>query len=250
MLNKTYGRTVEYFKETNMRAVITGASKGIGKAIAELFAAKGVNLAICARNAADLEAFHKSLGSQFPDIEILSMPVDVAKRADIEKFVSMINGHWTNLDILVNNAGIYLPGEVHKEEEGTLEKLMEVNVYGPYHLTRALMPYFLKQEAGYIFNMCSVASLIAYPNGGSYSITKFALNGFTKALRAELLDKGVKVSAVFPGATWSNSWAGVDLPKDRLMEAMDVAKAIWLQLELSPSAVMEDIILRPQLGDL
>lgn len=233
-----------------MNAIVTGASKGIGKAISELFASKGVNLAICARNKEDLDKFHNDLRKSYPDIEILSMPVDVSDRGDIERFVSMVNSHWTELDILVNNAGIYLPGEVHNEEDGTLEKLMEVNVYGPYHLTRALMPYFLKQKNGYIFNMCSVASLFAYPNGGSYSITKFALNGFTKALRAELLEKGVKVSAVFPGATWSNSWKGVDLPKERLMEAMDVAKAIWLQLELSPSAVMEDIILRPQLGDL
>ncbi len=233
-----------------MNAVVTGASKGIGKAISELFASKGVNLAICARNKADLDQFHQTLSTSYPDIEILSMAVDVSDRSNLDQFVQMINSHWTHLDILVNNAGIYLPGEVHQEAEGTLETLMEVNVYGPYHLTRALMPYFLKQQNGYIFNMCSVASLFAYPNGGSYSITKFALNGFTKALRAELLDKGIKVSAVFPGATWSNSWKGVDLPPERLMEAEDVAKAIWLQLELSPSAVMEDIILRPQLGDL
>lgn len=233
-----------------MNAVITGASKGIGRAIAELLAAKGVNLAICARNESDLRDCHNTLRSQFPDVEILSMPVDVANRGNIEKFVAMVTGHWKTLDILVNNAGIYLPGEVHSEEEGALEKLMEVNVYGPYHLTRALMPYFLKQESGFIFNICSVASLYAYPNGGSYSITKFALNGFSKALREELKDKGVKVCAIFPGATWSNSWKGVDLPKERLMEAEDIAKALWLQLELSPSAVMEDIILRPQLGDL
>lgn len=233
-----------------MNAIITGASKGIGKAIAERFASKGVNLAVCARNKEDLTAFHNEIHEKYPNIEVMSMAVDVSKKEDLEKFVTMVRSNWSKLDILVNNAGIYIPGEVHSEEEGTLEKLMEVNVYGPYHLTRMLMPYFLEQQNGYIFNMCSVASLFAYPNGGSYSITKFALNGFTKALRAELLDKGIKVSAVFPGATWSNSWKGVDLPKERLMEAEDVAKAIWLQLELSPSAVMEDIILRPQLGDL
>lgn len=233
-----------------MNAIITGASKGIGAAISELFASKGVNLAICARNAEDLKNFHKEIHAKYPDIEIMSMSVDVSKKDDIKKFVSMVESNWSHLDILVNNAGIYVPGEVHTEEDGVMEKLMEVNVYGPYNLTRALMPYFLKQQDGYIFNMCSVASLIAYPNGGSYSITKFALNGFTKALRAELLDKGIKVCAVFPGATWSHSWKGVDLPEERLMQPEDVAKAIWLQLELSPSAVMEDIILRPQLGDL
>jgi short-subunit dehydrogenase len=233
-----------------MNAVITGASKGIGKAISLYLAKKGYNLAICARNKKDLMSFHDQLMKEFPEITVFSMSADMSKDEDISKFVEMIQINMKTVDVLINNAGIYIPGEVHKEEEGTLEKLTEVNLYGPYRLTRALMPFFLKQESGYIFNICSVASLIAYPNGGSYSITKFALHGFTKVLREELKDKGVKVCGIFPGATWSNSWDGVDLPKERLMEAEDIAKAVGLQLDLSPSAVMEDIILRPQLGDL
>lgn len=233
-----------------MNAIITGASKGIGKAITIQLAERGYNVAINARNKEDLNAFHSELVKAYPSIEVLSMPTDMADNTEINNFVDMINKQWKTVDVLVNNAGIYLPGEVHTEEEGVLEKLTEVNVYGPYRLTRALMPHFLKQSSGYIFNICSVASLIAYPNGGSYSITKFALHGFTKVLREELKDKGVKVCGIFPGATWSNSWAGVDLPKERLMEAEDIAKVVGLQLDLSPSAVMEDIILRPQLGDL
>ena len=233
-----------------MNAIVTGASKGIGKAIAILLAKKGYNLAINARNKEDLNIFHNELVNEYPSIEVLSMPTDMAIPRDISDFVEMVNKHWETVDVLVNNAGIYLPGEVHKEEDGILEKLTEVNVYGPYRLTRAVMPYFLKQSSGFVFNICSVASLIAYPNGGSYSITKFALHGFTKVLREEMKDKGVKVCGIFPGATWSNSWAGVDLPKERLMQAEDIAKVVGLQLELSDSAVIEDIILRPQLGDL
>jgi len=98
--------------------------------------------------------------------------------------------------------------------------------------------------------MCSVASLIAYPNGGSYSISKFALLGFSKVLREELKEFGIKVTSIMPGATWSNSWAGVDLPKDRLMMANDVAQVILSAIKMSDSAVIEDIVLRPQLGDL
>lgn len=233
-----------------MNAVITGASKGIGKAVSLYLAKKGYNLAICARNEQDLTAFHKDIQKSHPNIQVYSMVADMSVQEDILKFVEMVKINWKTLDVLVNNAGIYVPGEVHKEDDGILERLTEVNVYGPYRLTRALMPYFLNQQHGYIFNICSVASLLAYPNGGSYSITKFALHGFTKVLREELKDKGIKVCGVFPGATWSNSWAGVDLPKGRLMEAEDIAKAVGLQLELSDSAVMEDIILRPQLGDL
>lgn len=98
--------------------------------------------------------------------------------------------------------------------------------------------------------MCSIASKIAYPNGGSYSISKFALLGFSKVLREELKPTGIKVTSILPGATWSNSWAGVDLPEDRLMQAHDIAIPVWSALSMSPSAVVEEITIRPQLGDL
>lgn len=103
---------------------------------------------------------------------------------------------------------------------------------------------------GHIFNICSVASLKAYSNGGSYSISKFALYGLTQNLREELKTFGVKVTAVLPGATWSNSWAGADLPDERLMDALDIAKCIFNAAQLSPAACVEEIIIRPQLGDL
>jgi len=108
----------------------------------------------------------------------------------------------------------------------------------------------ISHGTGHIFNMCSIASITAYPNGGSYSISKFALLGFSKVLREELKDKNIKVTSIMPGATWSASWAGVDLPESRLMQATDIAKIVWSALEMSPSAVIEDIVIRPQLGDL
>jgi short-subunit dehydrogenase len=103
---------------------------------------------------------------------------------------------------------------------------------------------------GHIFNICSVASLLALPGGGSYTVTKFAMLGWSKALREELKKAGVKVTSILPGATWSDSWKGVDLPENRLMQATDIANTLWSAYQLSPSAVVEDIVLRPQLGDL
>jgi short-subunit dehydrogenase len=108
----------------------------------------------------------------------------------------------------------------------------------------------LNQQSGHIFNMCSVASLKAYPQGGSYSISKYALLGFNDNLREETKNKGIKVTAILPGATWSDSWQGVDLPHDRLMEAHDIAIAVKAAIDMSPAAVIENILLRPQLGDL
>ena len=165
-------------------------------------------------------------------------------------FAETLKTQWGEVDVLVNNAGVFVPGEIGQEEDGVLERLIETNLYSAYHFTRALLPMMVGKGRGHIFNMCSIASQIAYPNGGSYSISKFALLGFSKVLREELKPKGVKVTAILPGATWSNSWAGVDLPESRLMQASDIALAVWCAYQMSPSAVLEELVIRPQLGDL
>ncbi len=233
-----------------MNAVITGGTKGIGRAIAELLAEQGFNLAICSRSKEDLLTMEGKIKSSFPSCDFIGVQTDMSKKREVLDFASKVSDSWEQIDILVNNAGVFLPGEIHKEEDGKLESQIETNLYSAYHLTRALIPIFLRKKAGHIFNMCSVASLIAYPNGGSYSISKFALLGFSKVLREELKDKGIKVTAIMPGATWSNSWAGVELPEERLMQASDVAHALWSAYQLSPSAVVEEIVIRPQEGDL
>ena len=233
-----------------MNAIVTGGSKGIGKAIVEVFAEEQMNIAICSRSLEELEVYKKDLNARFPSIEILIFQADLSKKEETIAFADFIKSKWETIHVLINNAGVFLPGEIHKEEDGILERQIETNLYSAYHFTRALMPIFLKQKDGHIFNMCSIASQIAYPNGGSYSISKFALLGFSKVLREELKDKGIKVSAILPGATWSNSWAGAELPYERLMEAKDIAYPIIAALKMSKSAVMEEIVLRPQLGDL
>jgi NADP-dependent 3-hydroxy acid dehydrogenase YdfG len=233
-----------------MKAVITGATKGIGRAIAENLAAAGYDIAVCARNAADLEAMKADFAKKFPKIAILTQVTDVRDKNQVIAFATKITNCWSTIDILVNNAGVFTPGNIHQEPDGLFEQLMETNLYSAYYLTRALIPLMLKQKRGHIFNMCSIASLKAYPDGGSYTISKFALLGFSKVLREELQTKGIKVTAILPGATWTDSWAGVTLPESRLMQAQDVAKALLAATQLSPSAVIEEIVMRPQLGDL
>ncbi len=233
-----------------MNIVITGATKGIGLAIAHTFAKEGFNLAVCSRSDEDLNNFKKTFEESYPTIKVLVKKTDMSKKAEVLAFSKSIIEQWSTLDVLVNNAGVFLPGEIHKEEDGVLENQIETNLYSAYYLTRALLPIMLPNKQGHIFNMCSIASFMAYPNGGSYSISKFAMLGFSKVLRAELQDKGLKVTSIMPGATWSNSWAGVELPKERLMEANDIAISVMSAWKMSPSAVVEDIILRPQLGDL
>lgn len=234
-----------------MNIVITGGSKGFGKSIAEKFAEdkQGHTIILCARNKERLDEEAKRLQGRFPRTNIKSFACDVSVREELDEFAKWILKESTP-DILVNNAGSFIPGSVHNEPEGALEKLMGVNLYSAYHLTRSLLPKMMERKSGHIFNICSIASLKAYNNGGAYSITKYALAGFSTNLREEMKPHGIKVTAVYPGAAWTDSWAGSGIDPKRMMESKDVAEMIYSAAHLSPQACVEDIILRPQLGDL
>lgn len=230
--------------------VVTGASKGIGNAVAAAFAAEGATLFLCARNEVALYNAVAILQTKYPDAVIKAKAADLSVKEQTIQFGNWVNEQCTAVDILINNAGRFLPGSVHNEAEGILEEMIATNLYSAYHLTRALLPKMMEKKGGHIFNICSIASLQAYSNGGSYSISKFALMGFSKNLREELKQYNIKVSAVYPGAVLTDSWAGYDNSANRIMEASDIATMILAACKLSPSAVVEDIILRPQLGDL
>lgn len=233
-----------------MNVVITGASKGLGKAIAERFAAAGHSLYICARNEVDLYKTLEELITRFPGARIKAKARDLSIKAQAEDFGQWVLANAFHADVLVNNAGRFIPGTIRQEPAGALEEMMQANLYSAYHLTRVLVPGMVKRKSGHIFNMCSIASLNAYPNGGAYSISKFALHGFSKNLREELRPHQVKVTAVFPGAVYTDSWAGSGVDPKRIMEASDVAGMVFAASQLSPQACVEDIVLRPQLGDL
>jgi len=235
-----------------MNAVITGATKGIGRAIADKLASEGWNLIICSRNAEDLATAKAALEALHPDTTVHTSKVDMRDKRQVLDFGDFCLSTFSKVDVLINNAGIFIPGSIHEEEDGALESMIETNLYSAYHLTRKLVPSMIDHKEGLIVNMASIASFMAYPNGGSYSISKFALRGFSQVLREELKTQGIKVTTIMPGATWSYSWAGMkdQLPESRLMQASDIAETVWSLINLSPSAVVEEIILRPQLGDL
>ncbi|HEX2684687.1 MAG TPA: SDR family oxidoreductase [Ferruginibacter sp.] len=235
-----------------MNIVITGASKGLGRAIAEAFAQDGQNhhLYICARHESELVKAAMDLEMRFPGVHVHTRVCDVADKNELTAFANWVIAHAGQVDILVNNAGIYLPGNAAGEDDGMLEQLMQVNTYSAYHLTRLILPGMIKVKSGHIFNICSIASLHAYPNGGAYSISKFAMYGFSKNLREEMKPHSIKVTHVLPGAAMSDSWSGSNIDPQRIMEAADIGKMVYAAAQLSPQACVEEIILRPQLGDL
>lgn len=232
-----------------MNIVITGASRGIGKAIAEIFAANSHSLFITSRSEVALYKAMEELQTKYPAASIKAKAADLSRKEEAIAF-----GKWCLAsaipDIVVNNAGIFEPGSVYNEPDGALESQVATNLYSAYHLTRTVLPKMMERQSGHIFNICSVASLHAYENGGAYSISKFALHGFSKNLREEMKTYGIKVTAVFPGAVLTDSWGGFDNSNNRIMEASDIAAMVYAASQLSPQACVEDIVIRPVLGDL
>jgi short-subunit dehydrogenase len=232
-------------------AIVTGATKGLGRAIAEKLAAEGFHLCVCARSQSDLDAMQTAWAAMPNGVQLYTLAADLSKKEEVQGFARFcLEKCADSPQIVVNNTGAYKPGGVLQEPDGQLEWMMETNLYSAYYLTKILAPSMLATGKGHIFNICSIASLVALPGGGSYTVTKFAMLGWSKALRDELKNTGVKVTSIMPGATWSDSWRGVDLPESRLMQATDIADTLWSAYQLSPSAVVEEIVLRPQLGDL
>ncbi|MBS1628695.1 MAG: SDR family oxidoreductase [Bacteroidetes bacterium] len=229
-------------------AVVTGATQGIGHAIATRLLSEGFHLGCCARTESDLRQVKAAWQRQAPQAKILALPADFEHQEAVFSFSKAIRESFPRVDVLVNNAGIFQPGSIAEEPAGQLEAMMRVNLFGAYDLTRELLP--LMQAGSHIFNLCSVASLRAYPNGGAYSITKYALLGFSDNLRFELGPKGIRVTAICPGATWSRSWSESGLSRDRFMETEDVASVLWNAYSLSEKADLERIILRPTSGDV
>jgi len=229
--------------------IITGASRGLGYAIAEIFAEHGNNLLLTSLNEIRLSHAARELQTKFPVVTIKAKPFDLGKKEQAKAF-----GKWClengSPDVLINNAGSFTGSSLHKEEDGALEEMIETNLYSAYHLTRVIVPAMIEKKSGHIFNMSSIAGLKAYHNGGSYSISKFAMRGFSTNLRDELKLYNIKVTTVFPGAAYTDSWAASGLERKRFMEASDIATMVYAASQLSPQACVEEIILRPQLGDI
>ena len=230
--------------------VVTGGSKGIGRAVIEKFSTHAFDVATCARNEKELNSMRAEIQAKSPQTKVFVKPVDMAIKSQVKAFTDFVTSLDRPVDVLVNNAGYFIPGEISTEPEGTLESMIDANLYSAYYTTRGLIQSMKASKAGHIFNICSIASIKAYANGGSYAISKFALLGFSKCLREELKPHNIRVTAVLPGATKTRSWEGVDLPEERFMKIEDVADTIYSAHAISERSVVEEIIIRPQLGDI
>lgn len=184
---------------SNKIVFITGASAGIGKACAEEFAEAGANLILSARRFERIEQLGKNLAGKF-GIKYKCLKMDVRYKEEVNKSINSLNEEWTDVDILINNAG--LAKGFDKIYEGKIEDwetMIDTNIKGLLYVTKKILPNMVKRKKGHIINIGSIAGHETYPKGNVYSATKFAVNALSKAIRMDVVDKGIKVSSVDPG---------------------------------------------------
>jgi short-subunit dehydrogenase len=228
--------------------IITGITKGIGRAIAEVFAAAGHHLAGCARNKQELAVLQQELETKYK-IKCYFSSADLSQPQDLDNFISFLAQIPQKPIALINNAALFQFSSLIDEDESLLHTMLHTNFFSAYQLSKAVIPQFIAQQKGHIFNICSSVIYQPRKDMGSYGISKFALYGMTKILREELKPHHVKVTAVIPGSTFSNSWIDTQIDENRLIDAMDIAKAILTVFQQSPRTVTEEILIRPQEGD-
>ncbi len=233
-----------------MNAIVTGTTKGIGSAIVRQLAAHNFNIVLCARNQQELDVQLAELREAYPKLRFYGMKADMENMTDVKEFANFSLKCLGSADVLVNNAGLYIPSELLQEEETSLERQMKVNVYAPHYLSKFIAENMKLNAAGHIFNICSIASINPVLSAGSYSISKAALLSLTKVLREALMPFGIKVTAILPGATLTDSWSGTTLSSERFIAPEDVASSIINCLQMSAGANVDEVLIRPLKGEI
>lgn len=227
-------------------AIISGGSKGIGFAIAQQLILDGFYVHIIGSNPDNLDRAVANLGVD----NAQSSLCDMSSAQEVISLSQNLSKQYDQIHILVNNVGVFLPGAMMDEPLGQWEKEWELNVSSAYHLTRGLWSNLKGTPRSHVFNMCSIASIVSYSAGGTYAVTKHALLGFSKSLREEGRPHGIRVTSLLPGATLTDSWAGVEIPKERFMSPQSVAKVLSVAYQINEDTQMEEVLLRPILGDI
>jgi NAD(P)-dependent dehydrogenase (short-subunit alcohol dehydrogenase family) len=224
-------------------ALITGASRGIGLAIARKLGAMGAQLALCARDAGRLEQAEAELRQA--GCRTLAVPADVTDAAAVDALVQKVIGTLGGIDILVNNAGVGVFAPLHELREDDWDRVMNTNLKGVYLCSRAVAPQMMRRHGGHIINISSLAGKNAFAKGGVYCASKWGLQGMTACMAEDLRGYGIRVSAVCPGTveTEFSPHAGKD-PK-KMLQPEDVAHVVAMLLTQAEQSFVSEVELRP-----
>jgi NADP-dependent 3-hydroxy acid dehydrogenase YdfG len=235
-------------------AVITGSSRGIGRALARAGRAAGMRLVLSARGGEALSALAGELDGE--GREVLALPGDVSDREYCRRLVGAAEERFGGIDVLINNAGLAVGGKIADTRPEDVETMVRVNFLGSYYCTRFALPGMIRRGRGHVVMMDSVAGIKYSPGGSIYSATKFALRSLAEALRNEVQEHNIKVTAIYPGIT-ATSYFDPDnpaalpppIPLDRMLTSEDVARATLSVLGLPDRVSINTLVIRPTIQE-
>ena len=234
----------------NKFALVTGATKGIGRAVSFALAQAGYSIIICARNEIKLEEFQRWLGETCPTTVVFVRACDFSSPRQRAHLLDWLEREQMFIEVLVNNVGMFEPLSLFDEAPDTLERHMQVNLFTPYQLSVQAARQMRLRGQGHIINISSIAAREAVPSAAAYTVTKYALAGLTAVLREELRAAGVKVTEIIPGSTLTASWEGTKMPSTEFVLPEDIADAVLSILKMSPGANVDEIVIRPLKGQV
>ncbi len=221
-------------------ALVTGGTRGLGKATAIALAKEGVNVAISGRNEALLQATTKELESL--GVKAVYAVFDVAKKEEVKKGIAHIFAHFPQIDILINNAGIASFGTFLEMDENVWESIIQTNVLGMYYVTKEILPQMVKQNEGDIFNVASTAGLTGNPSASAYSASKFAVVGMSEALMKEVRKNNIRVVTLTPSTIASDMSKELNLTDgnpEKVLQPEDFAELIIATLKFPRRALLK-----------
>jgi NADP-dependent 3-hydroxy acid dehydrogenase YdfG len=232
-----------------MNVWITGASRGIGKAIAEALLHDGHRVAVSARTRELLE----TVGADISNADtVLRVPLDVSDAEKVKRAAENINEKFGSIDVLVNNAGVTRFTPIIDTSIDEFNEIIDVNLKGVYYGIRSVLPSMIERRRGWIINIISVTVKKVFTNSGAYAASKAGVLALGNVLREELRAKGIKVTSIIPGATETEMWPDNVLKKHgkRMIPPEEIGRVVASMLRTPDSVMVEEITVRPQLGDL
>ncbi|MBN1987303.1 MAG: SDR family oxidoreductase [Prolixibacteraceae bacterium] len=229
-------------KGTNKVALVTGASRGIGKAISIGLAQMGYQVVLTSRNQNDLENVSQEISAAGGPAPLI-FQLDITNSAEIKKTIHKIVEKTGRIDVLVNNAGIFFDGSLSLSEE-KFKALLNTNLTAQFVMLQEVVPVMKRQKTGYIFNISSRAGIIGFAGNAGYVASKFGLVGLSQSLYRELTPRGIKVTAICP--SWVNTQmageAGTPVGPEEMIQPDDIFQTIKWLLSMSPGACVKEIV--------
>jgi 3-oxoacyl-[acyl-carrier protein] reductase len=225
-------------------AVITGAGRGIGAAIAQELSRLGATAVLCGHTRAALESAAKAINGAGGTANVV--PCDVTNLQSVEAAAQQVDSSFGRVDILVNNAGIGgFGGPMHQLPPDSWDQILNTNLRGVYYMTRAFAPMMIRARGGHIINISSLAGKNALPNGAAYAASKWGLNGLSYSMAEELRGYNIRVSVICPGSTNTDLSPHTGKDPAKMLQPEDVAHAVTMLVTQSPQSFVSEILLRP-----